>query len=314
MTPEQKADAEINYSAIFSISNEVFSKKASEVLNVPLGIEVRRNIMSGPSWGKLCVYVYDENDTENGHKAHQLYLENIKAQSLAAKNMDVKPNLIERLSANAERYLLTPIDAQKVLLAFVTLRKISDWQMPETGEFWNDDPQKPMSYAACWGSNGERDYVKGIAQAAIYAAEERSEVVYVFSSVKPSSDDEAAAIAQHGRQSITFWNDDNAFDFVNWFLRVHELDFRYTLENRALMESFKNGDDASKWHGIAQSNDEAFEALKREIEAEANEEEKVIKENASFILDALNHYWHDANNNLARENLGDLIREMGIKI
>lgn len=45
-----------------------------------------------------------------------------------------------------------------------------------------------------------------------------------------------------------FWNDDKVIDFVNWYIEIHKLDFRYTLENRTIIESFKNGDDASKWH------------------------------------------------------------------
>jgi len=45
-----------------------------------------------------------------------------------------------------------------------------------------------------------------------------------------------------------FWNDDKVIDFVNWYIELHKLDFRYTLENRIIIESFKNGDDASKWH------------------------------------------------------------------
>ena len=45
-----------------------------------------------------------------------------------------------------------------------------------------------------------------------------------------------------------FWNDDKVIDFVNWYIALHKLDFRYTLENKTIIESFKNGDDASKWH------------------------------------------------------------------
>ncbi|MFW6219986.1 MAG: hypothetical protein ACOC33_04025 [bacterium] len=48
--------------------------------------------------------------------------------------------------------------------------------------------------------------------------------------------------------SSAFWNDDKVIDFVNWYIELHKLDFRYTLENRTIIESFKNGDDASKWH------------------------------------------------------------------
>lgn len=45
-----------------------------------------------------------------------------------------------------------------------------------------------------------------------------------------------------------FWDDNKVIDFVNWYVELHKLDFRYTLENRTIIESFKNGDDASKWH------------------------------------------------------------------
>jgi hypothetical protein len=45
-----------------------------------------------------------------------------------------------------------------------------------------------------------------------------------------------------------FWSDDKVIDFVNWYIELHKLDFRYTLENRTIIESFKNGDNASKWH------------------------------------------------------------------
>ena len=44
------------------------------------------------------------------------------------------------------------------------------------------------------------------------------------------------------------WNEDKVIDFVNWYIELHKLDFRYTLENRTIIESFKNGDDAFKWH------------------------------------------------------------------
>lgn len=44
-----------------------------------------------------------------------------------------------------------------------------------------------------------------------------------------------------------FWNDDKVIDFVNWYLKLHNLDFKYNLENKTIIESFKNGDDVSKW-------------------------------------------------------------------
>lgn len=44
-----------------------------------------------------------------------------------------------------------------------------------------------------------------------------------------------------------FWDDDKVIDFINWYLKLHNLDFRYNLENKTIIESFKNGDDVSKW-------------------------------------------------------------------
>lgn len=36
-----------------------------------------------------------------------------------------------------------------------------------------------------------------------------------------------------------FWNDDKVIDFVNWYVKLHDLDFRYTLENKTLIDTFK---------------------------------------------------------------------------
>jgi hypothetical protein len=50
------------------------------------------------------------------------------------------------------------------------LRHISEWSLPDTGRKWDDG--SPMSYGACCGSNGERDYMRRIANTAI-AQEEK---------------------------------------------------------------------------------------------------------------------------------------------
>lgn len=60
--------AEINYSAVWRVSNEVFTKKASEALNMPIErVEVRRNIMMGNNFGTLHVIVYDDKDEERAY-------------------------------------------------------------------------------------------------------------------------------------------------------------------------------------------------------------------------------------------------------
>lgn len=45
------------------------------------------------------------------------------------------------------------------------------------------------------------------------------------------------------------WTDDKVLDFINWYLKVQRLGFRYTIENRTLIESFKRGDTPEMWHG-----------------------------------------------------------------
>jgi hypothetical protein len=49
------------------------------------------------------------------------------------------------------------------------LEKIERWhgEFPVTGRFWDDDKTQPMNYSACWGSNGERDYMRAVARKAL---------------------------------------------------------------------------------------------------------------------------------------------------
>lgn len=51
------------------------------------------------------------------------------------------------------------------------LQAIVDWQLPATGKFWPNhdgtDSDRPMSYGAAWGSNGERDYFRAMAKEAL---------------------------------------------------------------------------------------------------------------------------------------------------
>ena len=68
MTREEEVTIEIEkakteYSPVWRISSEVFTQKASEILNIPIErIQVRRWVAAGENWGKLSVYVF--NDAE----------------------------------------------------------------------------------------------------------------------------------------------------------------------------------------------------------------------------------------------------------
>ncbi len=44
------------------------------------------------------------------------------------------------------------------------------------------------------------------------------------------------------------WTDDNVMDFVNWFLKVKNIDQRYEIENIDILKSYKNGDQPEIWH------------------------------------------------------------------
>lgn len=53
------------------------------------------------------------------------------------------------------------------------LERIERWfgEFPATGKFWHNADgsisDRPMPYGACWGSNGERDFMRSIARAAL---------------------------------------------------------------------------------------------------------------------------------------------------
>lgn len=66
-----------------------------------------------------------------------------------------------------EGILISYNEAKKIINAFEALQKIVKWEMPITGQFWDKEETRPLSYAAAYGSNGERDYIKSIAKTAI---------------------------------------------------------------------------------------------------------------------------------------------------
>ena len=58
---------------------------------------------------------------------------------------------------------------EKVDRMQAALQRIERWfgEFPETGEFWDNDARRPMSYGARYGSNGERDFMRQIAREAL---------------------------------------------------------------------------------------------------------------------------------------------------
>lgn len=50
----------------------------------------------------------------------------------------------------------------------VVLERIAEWKMPATGKKWPSG--EPMSFGACYGSNGERDFIRQLAIDALNAS------------------------------------------------------------------------------------------------------------------------------------------------
>lgn len=79
-----------------------------------------------------------------------------------------------RVRAEAAEARATAAEAREAGLR-TALERIERWfgEFPETGEFWPDPESRsglsdrPISYGAAYGSNGERDYMRAIARAAL---------------------------------------------------------------------------------------------------------------------------------------------------
>ena len=59
----------------------------------------------------------------------------------------------------------------KVEVMTKALKRIEKWhgEFPATGKFWDEEKTRPTSFAAEYGSNGERDYMRSVASAALDA-------------------------------------------------------------------------------------------------------------------------------------------------
>lgn len=74
----------------------------------------------------------------------------------------------------AQGYLANPFvspPSSSVEELRAALERIERWfgEFPDSGSHWNDGT--PMSYGAAFGSNGERDYMRAIARAALFSVE-----------------------------------------------------------------------------------------------------------------------------------------------
>lgn len=47
------------------------------------------------------------------------------------------------------------------------LKQISEWELPSTGRYWDDEKIRPMSYESAYGSTGVRHYFQQLATEAL---------------------------------------------------------------------------------------------------------------------------------------------------
>jgi len=76
------------------------------------------------------------------------------------------------LLAEVRQHLDGRMESMKTLQAEIerlraALAYVIAWEFPATGKFWEDDPSRPMSWAACHGSNGEREHMREVARKAL---------------------------------------------------------------------------------------------------------------------------------------------------
>lgn len=74
---------------------------------------------------------------------------------------------VTNLSPQRSRGIRNPSDIDRILKLEKALIKIEKWfeEFPKTGKF--DSEGHEYSYGACYGSNGERDYMRNIAREAL---------------------------------------------------------------------------------------------------------------------------------------------------
>jgi hypothetical protein len=91
-------------------------------------------------------YIYHRtmNGTEGNNYSHYY----VKVESLIARAPEMDKRIKELEEMNSE------------LIQFA--KKVADWELPKTGLKWDDGA--PMSYGAAYGSNGERDFFRNIAE------------------------------------------------------------------------------------------------------------------------------------------------------
>ena len=82
------------------------------------------------------------------------------------------------------------------------LAKIERWfgEFPATEEFWDKEKTRPMSYAACFGSNGERDFMRDVARSALTS----NRLPALLAETRKKALEEAAQVAEGNAMAFQF--------------------------------------------------------------------------------------------------------------
>jgi hypothetical protein len=96
-----------------------------------------------------------------------------------AEQLKTYPCRVYRVRNVASMNTWVPEDKDALIKELTeALQKVADWELPETGLFWDMEEKKPMSYAAAFGTNGSRDYFKKLAKQALQPKEPFEPIPY----------------------------------------------------------------------------------------------------------------------------------------
>jgi hypothetical protein len=62
--------------------------------------------------------------------------------------------------------------ATRVEVLTDALEEIADWKLPPTGEFWDGDPARPVSFETNFGSQGAKAHIRNVATLALATVKE----------------------------------------------------------------------------------------------------------------------------------------------
>lgn len=138
---------------------------AKDPVEVPCGSEVHVGMTTTAPYFRVVGFAC----TKEGMDKANAFARRLVAAYNATRHVPVETLEIDPLTLDGVENTFNRLKAQNAQL-IQALEKIKRWEMPETGKFWDNEKTEPMSYAACYGSNGERDIVRFIASSAIAAA------------------------------------------------------------------------------------------------------------------------------------------------